>query len=378
MNSASGRSIDVDFFRGLVLIVIALDHVTGSFLSRFMLHAYAFCDSAEVFVFLGGYASAAAYCTVASHHDGRAATWRFIRRSAEIYRAYLLTAMLMLLGAGVLALFDLNRPMLEIMEWHPFVNHPLREIGDIALFRKQPYLASVLPMYVVFALSVPCVVPLARRSPETALAASALVWVLAPWLVFITPVVHAQDWGFNPYAWQAMFVLGMLTRLHPVSDGFARSNSARVLTWVALAAFGVFAAARLFVFTEPLPGAMKQGLSLVRVINFAAIAWLASVAVRAGAVRWFAARLPGIVTVGRAGLLCFVAGTVISLVVDTLTRHGQIHGMRGVLMALAGDAATIAWVIGVAIVWQRMAWRTRKAHLGMQARAAVRRMLHLA
>ncbi|HTJ95783.1 MAG TPA: OpgC domain-containing protein, partial [Pararobbsia sp.] len=189
MNTAAGRSIDVDFFRGLVLIVIALDHVTGSFLSRFMLHAYAFCDSAEVFVFLGGYASAAAYCAVENRHGEHAAAWRFIRRSAEIYRAYLLTALLMLLGGGLLALFDMNRPMLDIMEWHPFVSRPAHELLDIALFRRQPYLASVLPMYVAFALSVPLVVPLARRSPATALALSALVWVLAPWLVFFVPVV---------------------------------------------------------------------------------------------------------------------------------------------------------------------------------------------
>ncbi|CAM2146551.1 OpgC domain-containing protein [Pararobbsia alpina] len=375
MNMAAGRSIDVDFFRGLVLIIIALDHVTGSFLSRFMLHAYAFCDSAEVFVFLGGYASAAAFCAVAAHHGERAAIGRFLRRSAEIYRAYLFTALLMLLGGGLLALFDMNRPMLDIMEWRPFVTHPVHELIDIALFRRQPYLASVLPMYVAFALMVPLMVPLAQRSPSTALAVSALVWVLAPWLVFFVPIVHAQDWGFNPFAWQAMFVLGIVTRLQPVSEEFARSHTARVLTYAALVAFVAFAAARVFVFTAPLPGAMKQTLSLVRVINFAAIAWLVSVAVRAGAVRWLAARLSGVVTVGRTGLVCFVAGTVISLVVDTLTRHGEIHGGRGFAMAVTGDVATIAWVIGVAVMWQRMQMRDRGQRLGMHAREAVRRML---
>lgn len=375
MHSAAGRSIDVDFFRGLVLIVIALDHVTGSFLSRFMLHTYAFCDSAEVFVFLGGYASAAAYCAVLDRHGEASATWRFIRRSAEIYRAYLFTALLMLLGGGLLALSDLNRPMLDIMEWHPFVKQPLHELIDIALFRSQPYLASVLPMYVAFALSVPLVVPLAQRSVSTALASSALVWVLAPWLVFFVPVVHAQDWGFNPFAWQAMFVLGIASRVHPISDDFARSKSARVMTYAALAAFVAFAIARVFIFTAPLPGASKQTLSIVRVINFAAIAWLAYVASRAGIVRWFAQRLQGVVTVGRTGLVCFVAGTVISLFVDTLTRHGQIGGMRGFAMAITGDIATIAWVIGIAIFWQRMKMRDRGERLGMHAREAFRRML---
>ncbi|HZZ02361.1 OpgC domain-containing protein, partial [Paraburkholderia sp.] len=64
MDTRRGRSIEVDFFRGVVLIVIVLDHMPGSTLSHLMLHAYALCDSAEVFVFLGGYASAAAYTAV--------------------------------------------------------------------------------------------------------------------------------------------------------------------------------------------------------------------------------------------------------------------------------------------------------------------------
>lgn len=377
MHSAAGRSIDVDFFRGLVLIIIALDHVTGSFLSHFTIHTYAFCDSAEVFVFLGGYASAAAYCAVLAHHGERAATWRFIRRSAEIYRAYLFTALLMLLGGGLLALSNLNRPMLEIMEWRPFVNHPLHELIDIALLRRQPYLASVLPMYVAFALTVPLVVPLAKRSLSTALALSALVWVLAPWLVIFVPVVDAPSWGFNPFAWQAMFMLGVASRLHPISDDFARSKSARAITYLAFAACVAFAIARIWIFTDPLPGAMKQTLSLVRVINFAAIAWLAYLVSRSGFVRWLAQRLQGVVAVGRTGLVCFVAGTVISLVVDTLTRHGQIGGARGVVMGVTGDVATIAWVVGVALLWQRMQMRARGERLGVHAREAFRRMLRV-
>jgi uncharacterized membrane protein len=42
MNSPVRRSLEIDFFRGLVLIVIALDHIEGSVLSRFMLHSYAY------------------------------------------------------------------------------------------------------------------------------------------------------------------------------------------------------------------------------------------------------------------------------------------------------------------------------------------------
>src|ERR1700755_2479027 len=79
MEIRRGRSIEVYFFRGAVLIVIVLDHIPGSTLSHLMLHAYALCDAAEVFVFLGGYASAAAYTAVLAGRGENAARMRFVR-----------------------------------------------------------------------------------------------------------------------------------------------------------------------------------------------------------------------------------------------------------------------------------------------------------
>jgi hypothetical protein len=375
MNSAAGRSVDVDFFRGLVLIVIALDHITDSFLSRLMLHTYAFCDSAEVFVFLGGYASAAAYMAVLARGGPSGAMRRFLRRSLEIYRAYLFTALLMLLAGGTLALLKTNKAMLDLMEWHRFVQAPFHELLDIALFRDQPYLASVLPMYVVFALCVPFLIPLAARSPAVTLAGSGLVWALAPWLAPLVPVAHAGQWAFNPFAWQLMFVLGSLCRLHPVPDAFQVSRLGRTLTHLALAVALAMGVAKLFIFVNPLPGVMKANLSMVRVGSFVAIAWLLAQAVRVGAVRWLAQRMPSIVTVGRTGLVCFVAGTVVSLAIDTLTFHGQIHGARGLIVSLAGDGATIAALIGIATLWQRLHARAVAERMSMQAREFVRMQL---
>ncbi|CAB3783705.1 OpgC domain-containing protein [Pararobbsia alpina] len=372
MNLPAGRSIDVDFLRGLVLIVIALDHTTGSVLSRLMLHSYAFCDSAEVFVFLGGYASAAAYTAVLARGGPSGATRRFLRRSLEIYRAYLFTALLMLLAGGMLALLNTNKAMLDMVDWHQFVQSPFHELVGIALFRHQPYLSSVLPMYVVFALCVPSLIPFSTRMPAIALAGSALVWVLAPWLAPLVPVAHAGDWAFNPFAWQLMFVLGALCRLHPVTEAFQVSTLGRKLTHLAVAVALAMALAKLFFFVNPLPGEMKENLSIVRVVSFIAIAWLGAQAVRVGAVRWLAQRLPSIVTVGRTGLVCFVAGTVVSLAVDTLTFHGQIHGARGLMVSLAGDGATIVALIGIATLWQRLDARAKTERMTVQAREFVR------
>jgi hypothetical protein len=355
---AGGRSIEVDFFRGLVLIVIVLDHIPGSTLSHLMLHAYALCDSAEVFVFLGGYASAAAYTAVLAGRGENAANMRFVRRCWEIYRAYLLTAGLTLVSGAVLALLHLNQPMVELTGWPPFAVQPLHQAFDIAVLRRQPYLSSVLPMYVIFAVCVPFVVPLARRSALIALALSVTIWALARPLASLFSIDDMSDWAFNPFAWQLMFVLGVLCRVQPVSERFHASRLARWLTRIAVVAVLMFAIVKLFVLTQPLPGTLKQNLSVDRVINFVVIAWLAAQLVRMGGVAWLARRLPAVVTVGRTGLVCFVAGTLVSLIVDTATPH-MFHGFRGVLIGLGGDLVAIGAVLMIARGWR--GWKAQQA-----------------
>lgn len=363
MQAGQGRSIEVDFFRGIVLIVIVLDHIPGSALSHVMLHAYALCDSAEVFVFLGGYASAAAYMAVHAHRGVNAAKTRFLRRSWEIYRAYLLTAVLTLVSGALLAKWHLNRPMVDLTGWPAFAGEPLRQAVDIALLRRQPYLSSVLPMYVIFALCVPFAVPLALRRPLVALLASIGVWLVARPLASLFSIDDVGDWAFNPFAWQLVFMFGILCRAQPIGERFHGSNTARWLVRIACVAVLAFAVVRLFVLTQPLPGEHKQNLSVERVANFVAIAWLAARFVRSGSIAWLAKRLPAVVTVGRTGLVCFVAGTLVSLIVDTATPH-SLHGFRGMLAALGGDLIAIGALLVIARMWSD--WKTH------QSRAAVR------
>ncbi len=366
MEARQQRSIEVDFFRGLVLIVIVLDHLPRSALSHVTLHMYALCDSAEVFVFLGGYASAAAYEAVLAQRGQGAAKERFWRRSWEIYRAYLLTAVLTLAAGALLARFHLNPLAADLSGWAPFAAHPLSESFHILTFTRQPYLSSVLPMYVIFALCVPAAVPLAHRTPLVALLCSVLIWAFALPLAALLRIDAVADWQFNPFAWQLTFVFGMLCRLHPVPAAFKTSVAARWLVRLAFAAVAAFAVVKLLVLTQPLPGAMKQHLAFVRVVNFIAIAVVAAYFVERGTIAWIAARLSWVVTVGRTGLVCFVGGTLISVIVDTATPR-TLHGVAAFGAALAGDVAAIGATLALARLWHDQLDR-RKAR---KARAPV-------
>ncbi|CAB3751934.1 OpgC domain-containing protein [Paraburkholderia humisilvae] len=347
MPPKSPRLVELDFFRGLVLLVIVVDHIGGSILSRFTLHAYALCDAAEVFVFLGGFATATAYCSLADRHTEAIARQRFLHRALELYRAFLVTAVLMLVVTAALTALHVDAPNLATTDLDDLLDTPAPVLGDLLLFRRQPYLASVLPMYALFALSVPAILPLARSKPWRLLAGSVALWAVAPAIEGMLPLADGAQWDFNPCAWQLMFVLGVLARCQPVYERVNMHRLGWLATAIAVCVVATGAYYKLFIETTPLDGSFKQNLSWLRLSNFIAIAWLAAHLVRVGWAKALAQRLPWIAHVGRQGLLCFVAGTVISLVVDSLLFKAT-NGYLDVPLGLVADAVAIGALIAVA------------------------------
>ena len=348
MQQPSSRLIELDFFRGLVLLIIVVDHIGGSILSRVTLHAYALCDAAEVFVFLGGFATATAYAALAERRNETIARSRFLRRSLEIYRAFLVTAGLMLLVSAVLSAFSIDGPNLATTDLDDLMATPGAALRDILLFRRQPYLASVLPMYAFFALLVPMILPLARSKPWLLLAGSVALWAGAPAIDAYLPAAPDMHWDFNPFAWQLMFVLGVLARCQPV---YQRVSAHRLGWIVSVLAFGVVVAAAYFKLVgdhPPLDSSMKQNLSYLRAINFLSIAWLVANLIQLGWAKKLAQWLPWVGVIGRKGLLCFVAGAVISLVVDSVL-YAATDGYLNYPLGLLADAIAVGALFAVAL-----------------------------
>jgi len=348
MQQSSSRLIELDFFRGLVLLIIVVDHIGGSILSRITLHAYALCDAAEVFVFLGGFATATAYAALAERRNETIARSRFLRRSLEIYRAFLVTAGLMLLVSALLSALSIDGPNLATTDLDDLMDAPLAALGDILLFRRQPYLASVLPMYAFFALLVPMILPLARSKPWLLLAGSIALWAGAPAINGYLPAAPDMQWDFNPFAWQLLFVLGVLARCQPV---YQRISAHRLGGIVSVIAFAIVIAAayyKLFLAHEPLNGSLKQNLSYLRAGNFLAIAWLVANLIQLGWARKLAQWLPWVGVIGRKGLLCFIAGAVISLVIDSLL-YAATDGYLNYPLGLLADAIAVGGLFAVAL-----------------------------
>ena len=59
--SPTSRDLRLDFFRGVALIFIFIDHIPENILSYFTLEAFGFFDAAEVFIFISGFTAALVY-----------------------------------------------------------------------------------------------------------------------------------------------------------------------------------------------------------------------------------------------------------------------------------------------------------------------------
>src|ERR1700728_3415684 len=88
------RDLRLDFFRGLALFFIFIDHIPDNVLSWFTLHDFAFCDAAEMFIFISGYTAALAYAPVFDREGVAMGIARIYRRVWQLYVAHLFLFMI--------------------------------------------------------------------------------------------------------------------------------------------------------------------------------------------------------------------------------------------------------------------------------------------
>lgn len=151
-----------------------------------------------------------------------------------------------------------------------------------------------------------------------------------------------------------MFVLGVLARCQPIYQHVSAHRFGWIVSAGAVALIAGMAYYKLLVLPPVLDSALKRDLAGPRVINFLAIAWIATNFARYGIVKEVATRLPWIGAVGHDGMVSFVAGAVISLVVDSIL-FTLIDGLINVPAGLAADAIAIGALLAVPRVHRSVA-----------------------
>jgi hypothetical protein len=203
------RDLRLDFFRGLALFFIFIDHIPENVLAYFTLRSVAFNDAAEVFIFISGYTAALVYGQTLREKGAFYAAAQIYRRVWQLYVAHIFLFVIFTAEVSYAILVVQNPMYTEEMGVGDFLQEPHLAIIRALTLGFQPTFLDILPLYIVLLASFPLVLVLLERYRFLPLVVSAVIYVLTlrhGW-AFHTRPSH-DVWFFNPFAWQFLFVIG--------------------------------------------------------------------------------------------------------------------------------------------------------------------------
>src|SRR3981189_443834 len=203
------RDLRLDFFRGLALFFIFIDHIPENALSYFTLPSIGFSDAAEIFIFISGYTAAMVYGSSMQRSGFVFATAQTYRRVWQLYVAHIFLFMIFTAEVSYTVL-TFNNPLYnDELRVGDFLAEPHIAIIKALLLQFQPTFLDILPVYIVLLASFPLVLWLLRIHiaaavlPALALYAATQIFGLS-----FHGYPEDQVWFFNPLAWQLLFVIG--------------------------------------------------------------------------------------------------------------------------------------------------------------------------
>jgi hypothetical protein len=211
------RRPEIDALRGVFLVWMTLTHLP-THLSDLVNEPFGFVSSAEGFVFLSALLVARLYIKQAAEAGGalRIKLWK---RALRIYGYHLILLALAFTMAAAFAEMAHRLALINLLNF--YLAHPFPAIVGSLLLIYCPPLLDILPMYVIFLLITPLLLPIAaHRGWKGILLASGSVWLLAQFglrawvhdvVVHLTTLqIPLQETGaFNLFAWQMVWVSGL-------------------------------------------------------------------------------------------------------------------------------------------------------------------------
>lgn len=198
------RDLRLDACRGIALWFIFVDHIPNNVCSWLTLSHYGFSDTTELFMFVSGVTCASAYGAVSQRYGWWAAISHTLRRSWELYAAFLILVIAILTAIY----WSGNDQLLDDANVRILLEDPGAAFAHAAILQYRPVNTDVLPTFIVFHLLFVPVLWLLFKAPDSALGASILVYLLARLLGWNLPQWPSNGWYFNPFAWQVLVVLG--------------------------------------------------------------------------------------------------------------------------------------------------------------------------
>jgi hypothetical protein len=356
----AGRDLRLDFFRGVALFCIFLDHLPGNFLAHFTLQSLMFSDAAEVFILISGYTAGMVYGRSMERQGFLVAAFRIGHRVWQLYVAHVfLFVIFMATVAYTVGTLNSSLYAEEFMA-ADFLNEPGVAVIKALTLQFQPAFMDILPLYVVLLAALPFVLAGLRAWPKAVLGASFALWLavqLDPRIALSGYPGPNRVWPFNPFGWQALFFLGAWLGWRGISDTRSwldREWLLAVAAGLALTGLVVRFSWTLHSLYHPIPalGASKflwlfiskGDLGLVRFVNVLALAVLVRRLISTRAPFLAGRAVWPFVVCGRHSLHIFCIGILLSVLGHLLL--GEFFG--GFLMQLVVSVVGVAIMVAIA------------------------------
>jgi hypothetical protein len=347
---STSRDLRLDFFRGVSLILIFIDHIPENILSYFTLQAVAFFDAAEVFIFISGFTAALVYGRRLASNGALYATAQVLRRAWQLYVAHIFLFVLFIAEVSYTAT-AFNNPMYnEEMRVTDFLDEPHIAVIKALLLEFQPNFLDILPLYILMLVIFPVILLAMQRHWLLVLVPSAILYLVVQIFDISVPAYpEGHVWYFNPLAWQFLFVAGAVLG-NRLIQGKSVARAMRLAYPAAavifLAAVAVKVSWTIHGVWEPFPGLFlkelwpvnKNNLSPLRLVTFFALVLLVATLVPRQARFLGGAAARPLVLCGQQSLEIFCLGILLSALGHFILAEYD----SAIVMQLAVNAAGIA------------------------------------
>lgn len=279
------RDFRLDFFRGAALLIIFVSHMPDNWLAQFKPGAFGFSDSADIFVFVSGYAAALAYSRIFRRASFPVATARVVKRVLELYACnlglFFIVATLCAAGNRFLQT-EIN--YIDLLNFTYFFEHTQECLLGLFSIRYVPNYFDILTMYMAVLSIMPLLMLLSRVHKALAIAVSLSLYLSVPVFKLELPAELAfeRPWFFNPFAWQMLFYTGFA-----FSTGWIKPPSVHrrltviccvyTLLSIPLSYFPVYSnfewLDNIRIYLQPFVD--KTNLGILRYVHFLCLAYLA-------------------------------------------------------------------------------------------------------
>jgi len=355
------RDFRLDFFRGIALFFIFIDHIPDNKFRYATLRSVAFSDAAELFIFISGFTAALVYGRAMTRDGFLLASARIYRRVWQLYTAHL--CLFLIFSAEVsYTVLHFNNPLFaDELKVGAFLDEPAATILHVLTLGFQPSYLDILPLYIFLLGLFPLVLWALRINLWLAILPSVAVYAAARLLGLAMPgYPEGRFWYFNPFAWQLLFVIAAAFGL-ATAEGRKLLPDRSWILWICVAFVAVGGVIEitwtLHEMTDTFPALFyrqmwpinKSNLPLPRLLSMLAIAVVVSRYVPQNA-RFLTSRLGWLaVLCGQNSLEIFCLSILLSVLANMMqTIYGTTFPIQ-VVINLTG--ITIMLSFGLLLAW---------------------------